>query len=457
MRKSYSFLLIAVFLCCNVQIVKAQSVAINNDGSIADPSAVLDLKSNNKGLLIPRLSTIQRLAIATPAEGLKVFDTDTKTFWFYNGTGWIEFSTGSATNFWSLDGNNIFKTNTGNVGIGTNNPSSILTLQTPLNSTGFMHIGGSNEIIIDESIEGVSASIGTNTNHPFRIKANNTGLLHIYPAGEVVVGSNLTNSFSRLTVETLNNSYGISHLGENGNILSTRMGGTSAGIGTFSNTNMRLFANGNSAMIIDAANGNIGIGTDAPSSRLHVAGTTRLDGYGDFLGEVGIGTIANPGTALTILKDNEAIRITGNQSYITFFNGASYKGYVWNKGADDMELGTAGVNANGKLFLSVKGTPYLTLQSNGQVSIAGPPAPYLNPAFTVAGNGILSLASPLSEWTIEPLYCGGGTAGPCLLFSADGFTRSRVDAAGDWVSLSDKSVKDAIKNYKPVLENIKRL
>lgn len=165
-----------------------------------------------------------------------------------------------------------------NVGIGTNTPVSKLTIQTPLNSTGLTHIGGSNEIIVDESIGGVSASFGTTTNHAFRIKANNSGLLHIYPGGEVTVGSNTTPSFGRFTVETLNNSYGISHLGENGNILATRMGGTSAGIGTFSNTNMRLFCNSQNALIIDAANGNIGIGTDAPTAKLDVGGNLNIGG-----------------------------------------------------------------------------------------------------------------------------------------------------------------------------------
>jgi hypothetical protein len=42
----------------------AQSVAINDDGSVALPSAILDLKvsaANKKGNLIPRMTTAQRL------------------------------------------------------------------------------------------------------------------------------------------------------------------------------------------------------------------------------------------------------------------------------------------------------------------------------------------------------------------------------------------------------------
>ena len=55
----------------------AQSVAINTDGSPANTSSILDIKSINKGLLIPRMTSVQRIAIAAPANGLMVFDITT--------------------------------------------------------------------------------------------------------------------------------------------------------------------------------------------------------------------------------------------------------------------------------------------------------------------------------------------------------------------------------------------
>ena len=63
-------------------------VAINNDGSSPDGSAMLDIKSTNSGLLLPRLSNIQRDAIITPAAGLIIFNTDEEAFQFYDGTYW---------------------------------------------------------------------------------------------------------------------------------------------------------------------------------------------------------------------------------------------------------------------------------------------------------------------------------------------------------------------------------
>ena len=54
-----------------------------------DASAQLDVKSATKGVLVPRVTSVQRTAIAAPADGLLVYDTDTKNFWYFkSGTGW---------------------------------------------------------------------------------------------------------------------------------------------------------------------------------------------------------------------------------------------------------------------------------------------------------------------------------------------------------------------------------
>lgn len=66
----------------------AAQVSINTDGSTAAPSAILDVKSNIMGVLIPRMTTAERTGIASPATSLLVFDTETNTFWFYKGTQW---------------------------------------------------------------------------------------------------------------------------------------------------------------------------------------------------------------------------------------------------------------------------------------------------------------------------------------------------------------------------------
>jgi hypothetical protein len=54
-----------------------------------DASSMLEIQSDAKGVLIPRMLTTDRMAILNPADGLLVFDTDTKSFWFYSGS-WTE-------------------------------------------------------------------------------------------------------------------------------------------------------------------------------------------------------------------------------------------------------------------------------------------------------------------------------------------------------------------------------
>ncbi|CAM3901317.1 hypothetical protein FLSI110296_02275 [Flavobacterium sinopsychrotolerans] len=49
-------------------------------------SSVLDVSSTTQGLLTPRMTTAQRTAIVTPADGLIVYDTDLKSFYHYNST-----------------------------------------------------------------------------------------------------------------------------------------------------------------------------------------------------------------------------------------------------------------------------------------------------------------------------------------------------------------------------------
>ena len=65
----------------------AQNVAINTDGALPDSNAILDIKSGNKGILIPRMGAIARNAIPN-TRGLLVFDTTTNSLWYNTGTQW---------------------------------------------------------------------------------------------------------------------------------------------------------------------------------------------------------------------------------------------------------------------------------------------------------------------------------------------------------------------------------
>lgn len=55
---------LSVSLFCITLIAKAQSISISSNGAIADTSAMLDISSHTKGVLIPRLRTSERTSIA---------------------------------------------------------------------------------------------------------------------------------------------------------------------------------------------------------------------------------------------------------------------------------------------------------------------------------------------------------------------------------------------------------
>ena len=99
-KEFFSFLLLAL---CFSNLIHGQ-VAINTTGNNANASAMLDVESTTKGMLIPRMTTTQRTAISTPASGLLVYDNTTSSFWFYSGSGWTEINT-SLSNVWSINGN----------------------------------------------------------------------------------------------------------------------------------------------------------------------------------------------------------------------------------------------------------------------------------------------------------------------------------------------------------------
>lgn len=103
-----------------------------------DPSSMLDINSNEAGLLIPRMTQSDRDSIASPATGLLIFQTDNISgFYYYNGATWVPFS-GGADSDWIISGNDIYNGNTDNVGIGTASPSSKLHIAgtTTIGSTG---------------------------------------------------------------------------------------------------------------------------------------------------------------------------------------------------------------------------------------------------------------------------------------------------------------------------------
>jgi hypothetical protein len=114
------FFLMAMFLLVTGTFSLAQ-VGINSDNSAPDPSAMLDVKSTTRGVLVPRMTEAERDLIASPATGLMVFCTDNNRYYFNKGTpmtkNWV-----MVNSQWSGNGTSIYY-DAGSVGIGTTSPN----------------------------------------------------------------------------------------------------------------------------------------------------------------------------------------------------------------------------------------------------------------------------------------------------------------------------------------------
>lgn len=104
-----------------------EGVSISNSLTPPDPSAMLDVQSTSKGILIPRMTLSEREGISSPANGLLVYVTEPSEsigYWYWDITslpsgGWKRIGS-SGSEFWKEDlvNSNAQISTKGKVGIG---------------------------------------------------------------------------------------------------------------------------------------------------------------------------------------------------------------------------------------------------------------------------------------------------------------------------------------------------
>jgi len=92
MKKKSLILILSLFITLPYVLMAQQGVAINTTGAPPDGSAMLDVSSTGKGILIPRMNNGQMTGMLNPANGLLVYNTEYNCFYHYwtsgGSSGW---------------------------------------------------------------------------------------------------------------------------------------------------------------------------------------------------------------------------------------------------------------------------------------------------------------------------------------------------------------------------------
>ncbi len=361
-RSSHALILGAVFVSLLATApIHAQGVAINATGAAADTSAILDLGSTSKGLLPPRMNSLQREGIVLPATGLVVYQTDGVAGLYYNaGTpatpNWKQLAdAGGGSGQWSTSGGNLFYS-AGQVAIGTNTFGAGLTVSDAVNGLR----------VATTLAGGAVASFGGVGNFrvdaPFivagRLQLLENGFLGL---GRTVPVSRLdiaggagdlvaTEGDLRIGDATTRLKFGISTSGSIGAATIMEQGP----VGQYNV--LALGSQGNKVLYVNGNSQRVGIGTDTPNAPLAfppVLGK-KITLYPGATGDVGIGVAGN---RLQLYSDNPSADVAiGYDQAGTFTERFAVK-----------PTGALAVNAN-------VGTAGQVLQSNG----AGSPATWVS-------------------------------------------------------------------------------
>lgn len=296
--------ILLLFFFCSSFIGNAQ----NNVGigtNIPDPSALLHLDASNKGLLVPRLTTAERLAIVSPANGLLVYDNSFNCFFYFTSiNGWTSLCQLSGpTGATGAQGIQGITGATGAQGVqgitGETGPQGIQGIQGVTGATGAQGIQGITGETGPQGIQGIQGITGATGAQGIQGITGETGAQGITgPTGPLgPAGGDLSGIYPNPTVVGLQNNPVSNASPQNGNVLmwdgvqwipSDTLStfwklkgnlGTNAAVnflGTIDNVDL-VFRTNNIEKMRVKDNGSIGINqpNPAPTAILDIQSTTR--------------------------------------------------------------------------------------------------------------------------------------------------------------------------------------
>ncbi|MEE9364849.1 MAG: hypothetical protein V3U92_19790 [Cellulophaga sp.] len=328
---------------------------LNIGGTGFSPYVSFRLDSTQNAMILNRLTTAKRDAIGTAnatEDGMLIFNTDTNTTEYFDGTSWVHSAGGDVfgpassldnevTRFdgtsgkYIQSGSNIFINDNGDMGIGTNNPlapfhikhsqaNQTLAIMEDSSGYGISVAGFLGSASIDPLFSGDDLYFGRTVSlGNFIVETEKFGIGTATPSAKLHVFSDTSAS---LEVESVNGTLGsVVYVTSSGNgstwgeaqlVLSTNQSQNQwyiymddSSLGDLGDANkLGFWSSGATVMTLDGDNGSVGIGTTNPVSPLHVSANptngqivkfSRISNEGAWIelnnseGEFGIGTDEN--------------------------------------------------------------------------------------------------------------------------------------------------------------------
>ena len=424
----------------------AAGTAINETGEMPDVSAILDAHSLTKGFLPPRMTAAQRGAIASPATGLQVYQTDaTAGLYVYNGTAW------------NLIGNATGTVSTANGGTGSTDGS--ITGSGGLTFTA----GGTNQNVTL-----------TPTGTGYTLLGGNVGIGTTTPVSKLhIAGADMNNALlfentsanpgkNYILFKTQGTEQGYIGLGGGAtNHMSVAAYGAS--------NNLFLETNGTVKMTV-LPSGNVGIGTTTPAYKLHIQDATspalaiQYSTNSDYpylssnasndlvIGSVGSGSHS-------VFKSNGNVGIGTTTPYTTLTVGSTDATARITAGGPNTHLTLASAGPNGDIYLNAGGvasgnystSTRLSVGANGNVGIGTTsPAELLQVGTESAGTSARkTIKIGSGGYSAPAAFQTNSNGDKIILYNADGYD-ARIGIGGStdmWFKSSDGGTGGQFKWY----------
>ncbi len=429
-----------IMLCLLSHISNPESVFSQNNnvgiGTLTPkPSALLDVDaapSNNKGMLVPRLTALQRLAISSPANSLLVFDTDSACFFYYNSitSNWKSLCRGSSGGI-GLTGNTGAAGITGSTGAagtgiigttgntGSTGPAGLSIIGTTGNTgqngaagvIGFTGASGAAGVVGSTGAIGITGSTGADLGTHWTITGN---------AG-TIDGTNFLGTTDNVPFNIRVNNQTAGRIENNiataNTFLGFQAGNSNAGAGNTAHGYQALFSNSsgtqNTAVGYQAGYSNTSAGTNGGAVAI---GYQALYSNSVWNNNTAVGYKAlyslttGANTAIGSKALNACIQCTGNTALginALLFTDQGY--YNTGTGLDALVYNTTGSDntANGYFCLLNNTT------GNNNVGL-GENAGHFNAAGS--GNVFLGYRAGYNETGSNKLYIANDSTNPPLIF-----------------------------------------